>query len=116
MIEDNSAGVEMLFLTADGKMKVAHSGRDLNDADRVKRDEGWTKWLERVAADTQADKGRGDGTGGNDLQRLVGSRDFPEPDAPMTGFRDSRNSGHRRARLASNPFPVTYDGISRRCY
>jgi hypothetical protein len=69
MIEDNSAGVEMLFLTADGKMKVAHSGRDLNDADRVKRDEGWTKWLERVAADTQADKGRGDGTGGNDLQR-----------------------------------------------
>jgi hypothetical protein len=60
---DDAAGVEMLFLTADGNLKVARSGRDLNDADRVQREDGWNAWLKRVADDTSADKNRGDGTG-----------------------------------------------------
>jgi hypothetical protein len=58
------AGVEMLFLTADGKLIVSRSGRDINDADRVKREDEWTKWLKRVEADTIADKsGSGAGPG-----------------------------------------------------
>ncbi len=60
---NDAAGVEMLFLTQDGKLRVARSGHDLNDADRVKREDGWKEWLQKVNADTLADKNRGDGPG-----------------------------------------------------
>ncbi|HEX4588784.1 MAG TPA: hypothetical protein VH120_02565 [Gemmataceae bacterium] len=50
------AGVEMLFLSADGKLRVARSGQDLNDAERTKRETGWMQWLEKVKADSDANR------------------------------------------------------------
>ncbi|HEY1377368.1 MAG TPA: hypothetical protein VGF55_11270, partial [Gemmataceae bacterium] len=48
---NDSAGVEMLFLTSEGKLRVARSGQDLNDPDRVKREDGWKAWLMKVNED-----------------------------------------------------------------
>jgi hypothetical protein len=54
----DAPGVEMLLLSADGKMRVARSGPDLTDADRVKREEGWIAWVQKVKQDSEADKNR----------------------------------------------------------
>lgn len=61
--KDDTAGVEMLFLTQDGRLMVRRSGQDLNDADRVKREKGWNEWLQQVSSDTNADRSR-DGPAG----------------------------------------------------
>jgi hypothetical protein len=60
----DSSGVEMLFLNADGSLRVARSGQDLNDADRTKRETTWTEWLNKVLQDSIAAKSRGSGTPG----------------------------------------------------
>jgi hypothetical protein len=54
----DAPGVEMLLLTADGKLRVARSGPDLTDADRVKREDGWNNWVTKVKQDSDADKSR----------------------------------------------------------
>lgn len=54
--QQDVAGVEMLFLTADGKLRVARSGQDLNDPDRQKREQGWKDWLQKVNVDTLQNK------------------------------------------------------------
>ena len=57
----DKAGVEMLFLTSDGKLRVARSGRDLKDPDREKREQGWQEWLRKVEQDTLQSKNRAPG-------------------------------------------------------
>ena len=57
----DKAGVEMLFLTSDGKLRVARSGRDLKDPDREKREQGWQEWLRKVDQDTLQSKNRAPG-------------------------------------------------------
>jgi hypothetical protein len=63
-IMDDSAGVEMLFMTNDGKLQVSRSGADTNDPDRTRRYETWEKWLLKVNNDTLAAKNRTDSQGG----------------------------------------------------
>lgn len=60
----DSAGVEMLFMTQDGKLRVSRSGSDMANSERTKRDEGWKAWLEKVKQDTLAAKNRGGNTPG----------------------------------------------------
>jgi hypothetical protein len=52
----DASGVEVLLMTSDGRLRVARSGQDIADADRAKRETGWTQWLEKVNADTLATK------------------------------------------------------------
>jgi hypothetical protein len=65
----DTAGVEMLLLNADGSLRVAHSGQDLNDPDRTKRETSWIQWLDKVRQDTEAAKTRGPGDGGGGSPR-----------------------------------------------
>jgi len=62
----DTSGVEMLLMSADGRLRVARSGQDLNDADRAKREEAWNAWQRKVAEDTITSKngGSGGGSGG----------------------------------------------------
>jgi hypothetical protein len=55
----DTPGVEMLFLNSDGTLRVARSGQDMNDAERIKRETNWNQWLDKVRQDTEASKTRG---------------------------------------------------------
>lgn len=58
---NDTAGVEMLLVNADGKLRVARSGHDLADPDRQKREEGYRAWVDKVKQDTLQFKNRGGG-------------------------------------------------------
>jgi hypothetical protein len=55
----DTAEVEMLFLTSDGKLKVARSSQDTTDEQRTKREDDWKAWLQKVQQDTIAAKLQG---------------------------------------------------------
>jgi hypothetical protein len=51
------AGLEMLLIGPDGKLRVRNSISDKNERERVDREKAWTKWLEDVKNNVEKTKG-----------------------------------------------------------